>query len=167
MWVSFDQLPDSSRIWVYQASRKLSASEIAMMEETLKDLCNSWKAHGAELHTSFSIQYSQFILLGVDESMAGASGCSIDGSVRQLKEIQSHIGIDLFDRTQVAFLSGETVEVVKMTDLKNHFLSGRLNGASLLFNNAISQKGDLKKNWLIPVEKSWLVKYLPKTTLQE
>ena len=167
MWVKFEDLPDHSRLWIYQSSRPLSSSEAAAVEAGLKTLCEQWKAHGHDLHASFSLRYQQFILLAVDESREGASGCSIDGSVRYLKEIQSQTGADFFDRTRITFLQGEDVVTYPMAELKQLFAAGKLTAASLTFNNAITTKGELKDRWKVAVEKSWLAKYLPKTALQD
>ena len=41
MYVEFDTLNDSSRVWVYQSSRQLSAEEIATMEGGIKRFCES------------------------------------------------------------------------------------------------------------------------------
>ena len=167
MWVKFEELPDHSRLWVYQASRPLSASDAAEVEASLKTLCEEWKAHGHDLHASFLLQHQQFILLAVDESREGASGCSIDGSVRYLKEMQSRTGVDFFDRTRITFLEGDQVVTYAMNELKQLFADGKLSASSLTFNNAITTKGELKDRWKVAVEKSWLAKYLPKTTLQD
>jgi hypothetical protein len=166
MLIPFEDLPGEARLWIYQADRTLTAQEVSLVEKSLQHLCTSWQAHGNDLRTSFKVLHQQFILLAVDESMAGASGCSIDGSVRSLKEIQQQTGIDFFDRTRVAFLEGSEVITFKLSELKELFSTGRLSGNSITFNNAITIKAQLDHQWKIPVEKSWLVKYLPKTTLQ-
>jgi len=41
----------------------------------------SWTAHNNQLKAKGEIRYNRFLILIVDESQAGASGCSIDKSV--------------------------------------------------------------------------------------
>lgn len=166
MLVPFEQLPEHARLWIYQANRTLTAAEVSFVEESLKALCTQWQAHGNDLHSSFQIVHQQFILLAVDEAMAGASGCSIDSSVRFLKEIQNQTGLDFFDRTRVAFLENGNVVTFALAGLKDAFAQGRLGGDSITFNNTITTKAQLNHQWKIAVENSWLAKYLPKTTLQ-
>lgn len=166
MLIPFEQLPDHARLWIYQANRMLTATEVSSIEESLKALCSNWQAHGNDLHTSYQVVHQQFILLAVDEAMAGASGCSIDSSVRILKGIQNQTGLDFFDRTQVAFFENGTVTTFALSALKDAFVTGRLMGTSITFNNTITTKAQLSHQWKITVEKSWLAKYLPKTTLQ-
>jgi hypothetical protein len=165
MYVSFDQLPDDSRIWIYQASRKLSDQEKKFADQTLKDICEQWVAHQVPLKTSYLIEYNQFIILAADEDYHQPSGCSIDSSTRVLKTIQDTLGIDLFDRTKVAFLNGNEVTTYPLTQLKSLFQSGELGGSTITFNNLVPSVGNLKRDWKTSVEKTWLTKYLPNSTL--
>jgi hypothetical protein len=55
MYLPFDQLPDSSRVWVYVSSRKFTADEQALIQSTLKDFCGEWATHGNGMPTSFEI----------------------------------------------------------------------------------------------------------------
>jgi hypothetical protein len=165
MYVPFNQLPDHSRIWIYQASRKLTAHEKPAVEAALQEFCESWVAHQQPLKTSFAIESDQFIILATDEDYHLPSGCSIDSSVRALKELGLQLGVDLFDRTKVAFLDKDLVVVYPLSKLKGLFESGVLTGSSITFNNLVPSVGDLKTGWKIAVEKTWLTKYLPNSTL--
>ncbi|MFN6088312.1 MAG: hypothetical protein ACK47E_06165 [Cyclobacteriaceae bacterium] len=165
MYVPFHSLPDHARIWVYQASRKLTDAEAEEVCSSQQAFCKQWEAHGQALHSSFKIEYNQFLIVGVDEGVHSASGCSIDGSVRILKGYHSELGVDFLDSSQVAFLLNSEVKLFPRLELKSLFESGQLNGATRTFNNLVATKADFEKQWEIPVEKSWLVKYLPKSSL--
>jgi hypothetical protein len=165
MYIPFTELPNHSRIWIYQANRKLSDKEKQFADEALKNFCESWVAHQQQLKTSFTIEHNQFIILATDEDYHLPSGCSIDSSVRALKQLQSDVGIDLFDRTKVAFLNGDEVVTHSLTQLKALFGSGALSGSTVTFNNLVPSRGDLVRGWKTTVEKTWLTKYLPNSTL--
>ena len=165
MYVPFQSLPDHARIWVYQASRKLTVAEAEKVRSNKQGFCEQWEAHGQALHSSFRIDYNQFLIVGVDEGVHSASGCSIDGSVRILKGYHSELGVNFLDPSQVAFILNSEVKLFPRLELKSLFESGQLNGATRTFNNLVATKADFLKKWEIPVEKSWMVKYLPKTAL--
>ncbi len=112
MFIPFEKLPPHSRIWVYQSDRPFSVDEEKVISGSLITFCSQWEAHGSPLQTSFKIEYHQFVILAVDESSAGASGCSIDGSVRVLKELGNHLSIDFFDRSLVAFSKMKKFKVI-------------------------------------------------------
>jgi hypothetical protein len=165
MLVEFDKLPDDSRLWVYQSNRPFSKSEIEFIAKSLTAFCQSWEAHGQPLATSFKIEYDQFVILAVNENVYGASGCSIDGSVRVLKSIQDEIGNDLLDRS-VAFLLNEKVVLYSIAETKAQLTSGTISGDEITFNNSVSSKKEFLQNWKVSTKNStWLAKYLPKKTL--
>jgi len=165
MLIPFEKLAPHSRIWIYQADRPFSHEEEKVISNSLLSFCSQWEAHGNSLQTSFKVEYHQFVILVVDESSAGASGCSIDGSVRVLKELGNQLTIDFFDRTKVAFLKNNKIQSYSLNQLKSLFESGELTASSQTFNNLVINKAEWEINWKTPVEKSWLTKYLPKDTL--
>ncbi len=165
MFVPFDSLPADARIWIYQADRALTQTEEQSLASSLQDFCEQWKAHGQALKTSFKIEQHHFVILAVDENYNDASGCSIDGSVRILKSLQEQTGIDFFNRTRVAFMLEGSIQTFGLSELKNLFGSSRLTTTTPTFNNLVATKSDFEKNWLTTADKTWLIKYLPKSAV--
>ena len=163
MYVPFEQLPDHARLWIYQADRKFSVAEEEAIDGEMRVFCEQWVAHGNPLKTSFTIDRSQFLILGVDEGAAGASGCSIDGSVRLLKSLQERMGIDFLSRSKVPFLIDGNVKLIPVREMKEAFASGILGPATPTFHLLAATKGVWKENWIMLAEKTWLAQYLPKT----
>ena len=80
--LSYDALPDHARLWVYPASRALSDEEVAALRPRLAAFAEAWTSHRCDLHAHADLWHGRFLVLGVDEAAAAASGCSIDASVR-------------------------------------------------------------------------------------
>ncbi|HEU5292625.1 MAG TPA: hypothetical protein VFU05_18380 [Cyclobacteriaceae bacterium] len=160
MYVPFDSLDDSARVWIYQAGRKLTESEKKTISETLSAFTHQWVAHGNPLKTSFKIFHDQFIVLAADENFEQASGCSIDGAVRTIQQIDNTFKLNLFDRTQVAFLN-DSVTVIRQSDLLKSLESGAWKSNTLTFNNVLVSKADLTTKWVVPAGETWLKRYLP------
>ena len=165
MFVEFEELGDSSKIWIYQADRFITTSEVKVIEETLTAFCGQWTAHGQPLRTSFKIVHHYFIILGVDERYSNASGCSIDGSVHTLKALQQELNIDFFDRSRVAFLINNEVKMYSIPDVKKFFSAREMDAKTLVFNSIITTKAELNTKWLVPAGESWIAKYLPNTVV--
>ena len=159
MYVPFDEMPKDARIWVYQADRPFDEQEKTWIISKLVAFCNQWNTHGAEMPSSFDLKFDQFIILSVDESQLGASGCSIDSSVRIMREIEVKLNINLLDSGKVAYLEGENVRVAFLPDIKKHVVEGSLQSNSKMFNPSVSKIADLNDQWLIEANKSWLKKY--------
>jgi len=165
MFVPFDNLSATARIWVYQSNRTLNGNERDMVESELKAFCSQWQAHGAPLTSSFQLLYDQFLILSVDESSVGASGCSIDGSVHLLKMLGQKLGLDFFDRTVASFLSDDKVERYSLSHLKELFANGTLKSSDIAFNTMVATKDEFLRSWTKPVSEMWLSRYLPKKAL--
>jgi hypothetical protein len=161
MYIPFDQLPTHSRIWVYQAERGFSSQEKELISTSLKQFCEGWNTHGNLMPTSFQILEEQFIVLGVDESSLGASGCSIDGSVRTLRELEKQLEINLTDQGKVSFKNNAgQVAVYPALGIKSKVLSGEIERETLVLNPLVKIKKDLENVW-ISANESWLNKYFP------
>ena len=160
MFVEFDSLKDTARVWVYQASKTLTPQQEDAISKTLSAFTDQWAAHNQPLLSSFKILYSQFIVLATDESFNEASGCSIDTATRVFQQVEIENQLGLFDRTQVAFLINNKVVVLPLQQLSKKKEEGVWNSETLVFNNVINTKRDLSVNWIIPAQQTWLKRYL-------
>lgn len=159
MYIPFQEMPTTSRIWVYHSDRPFDTSEKNWIESLLTSFCESWNTHGEGMPTTFEIMYDQFILLGVDEKDLGPSGCSIDSSVRIIRTIEEKIGVNLLDSGKVSFLSEEKVTVNKLAEVRQSISKGVLQPDTPIFNPIVSTKSDLTEKWIIPAKDSWLKRF--------
>ncbi|HHC80216.1 MAG TPA: ABC transporter ATPase [Flavobacteriia bacterium] len=160
MYVNFHELPTTSRVWVYQADRELSQGEIEQISKKLKHFVNHWKRHGEDLKASFVIKYNQFIILAVDEDYNDVSGCSIDDSVRIIKELQQELAVDLLNKMKVTFKDGTNINTVSLQDFKKYAQQEKIKSDTVVFNNMIQSKADFETAWEVEARKSWHAKFL-------
>ena len=163
MFVPFDQLPDTARIWIYQADRKLSSEEIDTISSRLQSFTQEWTAHGNPLNASFQIFYNRFVVLAVDNEVNDASGCSIDTSVNAVKEVARQLSLNLLSRVDVAFFKSGEVVIVNLNDLSRKLGDGFWNRSTLVFDHSILTKGEMENNWIVPAGETWLKRYLKVT----
>lgn len=156
---AFDQLPGTSRIWIYQSSRRFTGQEETRIQEAANAFTRTWSAHGHDLLAGAKLLYSQFIILGVDEQRKGASGCSIDTSVHFIRELEGAFQISLLDRSLVAFYDTDQVRIFPLSELKMKIDRGTITEDTLIFNNLVHRKADLADKWIIPARDSWVKKY--------
>lgn len=164
MYIPFSSLPDSSRIWIYQATRPLIPAYVEEISARLRNFTENWAAHGRGLAASFDIRYSRFIIIAVNEYETLASGCSIDASVAVLKQIEKDLNINILDRKDLAYKeSTGAVVSVPMEIFKAMVMDGDLNKDTIVFNNMLQTKADLETLWEVPMEASWHKRYLKAT----
>lgn len=155
MYLPIEQMPDHSRVWVYQANRPFSASETQAIENYLAPALTQWAAHGAGLNASFEIRFQQVIVIAVDETVNAASGCSIDASTRWFKEMGAALGIDFFDRS-TAIVEGDEVTLLPLSALKNNPL---LTPSKNVIPLQTESLGAYRSGWLQRADTTWLKRY--------
>lgn len=159
MYIPFDQLPPQARIWIYQASRPLTEAEQVEIKPLLERFATEWSSHGKGLQSSAALLHGRFLVLANNEDATAASGCSIDASVRFVRELEQRYGLSFMDRTQLAFLDGEKVELVPMPELKSKVAAGEITEDTLYFDTLITNYGELQQAWPRPAGNSWLSRY--------
>ena len=164
MTFDFDTLSKNSRIWIYQANRKLTSGEQEKCLKRADDFLKEWAAHGNALKASAEIKNDFFLVIGTDESFNMASGCSIDTQVRFIQELGVSLGVDFFQRTDIAFLIDDKVELVALSKIKAEVESERISPETLFFDNTVQRKDQLPTDWCVEAGKTWLNRYFKQST---
>lgn len=160
MFVEFDQMPTHARIWIYLSDRRITPGDALSINRALKAFTAEWAVHGVPLKSSYNILEDRFVLLAADEEAHGASGCSIDTSVNAMKRIGAETGINFFDRSYVPFLIENQVVLLRVGELKQKYNRGVWNGQTPTFNILAGTLGEIRDQWTIPAEKSWMKRYM-------
>lgn len=164
MYIPFEEMPKHARVWIYQASRPLSAAEEAYARHLGQVFSSRWSAHGNALRSSVEVRYRQFLIIAVDEQYNQASGCSIDASVGLVRELEQKFStaaqpFSFLDRSKIAFLHGEEVRLESTQKLKDKIKAGQILPEMLTFNNLVSDKAQFDSEWMVPAKSSWLARY--------
>ena len=157
------QFSENSRVWVYQANRKLTDNEVGEIKVLLDNFTTGWTAHNNQLKATAEVRYNRFLILIVDESQAGASGCSIDKSVHFMQQIESHFKINLFDRFNLAYREGNNVLSAPRHEFEEKLKQSLINTDTIVFNNMVQNLSELNTKWEVPFKDSWhiqLFRYL-------
>jgi len=162
MYISFENMPPSSRIWIYQADRELNETEQEQISKELIAFLENWTAHQQTLKASSEIKYNRFIIIAVDESLNLASGCSIDKQVHFVQNLEQTYPVKLLDRSLIAFKSENQTFTVALPKISEAVKNGQITPDTLVFNNAITSLEALENGWLQPASTTWLQRYFQK-----
>lgn len=149
------QFSENSRVWVYQADRELTRDEVIQAQILLDNFTTGWTAHSNQLKAKGEIRYNRFFILVVDESQAGASGCSIDKSVHFMQQLEAKFGINLFDRFNLAYRKNDEVLSVPRQIFEEMLKQGHINSNTIVFNNLVQNLFELSSKWEVPFKDSW------------
>ena len=159
------QFSENSRVWVYQSAKKLSDSEVLQIQVLLDNFTTSWTAHNNQLKAKAEIRYNRFLILIVDESQAGASGCSIDKSVHFMQQIEAQFKINLFDRFNLAYRDGNEILSAPRHDFEELLKQGSINTNTVVFNNMVQNLAELNSKWEVPFKNSWHIQLFGKLVM--
>ena len=160
MLVDFEALPDESRVWIYQSNRSFTDAEITEIKEGLAQFLTQWTAHGSQLNAGFTIRYKRVIVIALDQSHTGASGCSIDASVHFIQEIERNYDVVLLDRMNVSYKQGEYIAYKTLQDFKKMAKDRAISKNTIVFNNLVTNKLEFTEHWEVPASESWHSRFL-------
>lgn len=163
MFVPFHTLPDSARVWVYTSERLLSKQEQSLISLKFEYFLGSWQSHQQDVRSSYEIKEDRFLIVAVDESYNGISGCGIDKSLHFVQELESELGISLTNKTNVVFEVKERQVVLPFVQIKSAISEGRISTESLYYNTLVSNIRELKTNFKVNVQEGWVKKYFSAT----
>ncbi len=155
MLVDFTTLPETARIWVYQSNRTFTSEEIEEVRGLAEDFLTQWTAHGADLKAGFETPYNRFLVIGLDQSVHNASGCSIDASVHFVQHLEKKYNVDLLDKMNVSYKQGEFVAYKSLKDFKKMAKERAISKNTVVFNNLVATKQEYLENWEVPASESW------------
>lgn len=165
MFIPFEQLPATARLWVYQASRNLTTDESAAALTALRPALDTWAAHGHPLTASARVVENRFLLLAVDEGAGLPSGCSIDSSVHTVQAVGQQIGVDFLDRSATYRTADGSVQTLPLVDIKAAVATGLLEPDTLVFNTLVKNLVEFQTNWQLPASHTWLKRYFKIATV--
>jgi hypothetical protein len=162
MYFSFETLNDDARIWIFQSTNYLEFEKVERISARLMNFLNDWQAHSKDLMASFTIIHDRFIVVALDEASYQATGCSIDKLTHFIQALENELAISLLDRTQIAFRDeNQMIEIIHMMDFRAALEAGEIDEDTIVFNNLIENKGQLKRQWETVLANSWHKQWLP------
>jgi len=149
MLVDFNITADQSRIWIYAAEQKLTNKQENYILKSISDHLQNWEAHKVPLTAGVTILENHFIIIALDETKNGASGCSIDTLQNKIQNLEKELSISLLNRLNIFCRIGDTIKCIPTTKLAEH-----VNKETLFYDLTTQKKSELS-NWLKPIEEGW------------
>jgi len=107
------------------------------------------------LEASFTIKYSRFIIIAINQEVHQATGCSIDSSVAFIQSLEQKYGVDLLDKMNVSFKQGDFITYKPLLDFKKLAKDRSVSENTIVFNNLVNTIAEMKESWEVPASDSW------------
>jgi hypothetical protein len=158
----FSDYSPASKLWIFQANQSLD-SHAGAIRAQIQPFIESWLSHGAAVKGSYILVAHHFLLIAADEGQSTVSGCSTDGLMRAVQALGTELGVDFFDRTNLAFATDTTegiqTTIIPLAEAKKG-LPNIIEPTTLYYDLTPATVGQIQSGWPIEVQKTWLAKYL-------
>ncbi len=161
--VSFVDLPDDARIWIFAASEPLHGDRAQSLLAAVDDFLAQWQAHGLPLTCARDWREDRFLAIAVDQRDAHASGCSIDGLYRVFKELERTLGTSLLGGGRVFYrLADGTIACVSRADFIARAADGRVAPGTPVFDTSVTTAADYRERFERAASAGWHGELLPR-----
>ena len=155
--VPFDTLPDASRVWVFGSDKPLDEKQATTLFEGVDEHLENWKAHGTPLTVAREWRENRFLVVAVDQSTAGASGCSIDGLFRVLQQLERSVGASLVGGGRVFYRDATGgICSVAQADVATLAQNGAITKDTVVFDTSLTDLGTWRTCFERPARESWV-----------
>ena len=152
MWVPFEQLPSTARLWIFTSPSPL---DTALIRPPLQEFVRTWTAHRQDLLASAWVYDDYFILLAVDEAQTSASGCSIDKATRFVQDLGQSLNLNFLEKRRYFYRNGDQpIQVIDHQAMQAAVADGIVAETTLVADTLLTKVGDLDRLWL-PFGQSW------------
>lgn len=156
--VALSELPGSARVWCFGASAAPSAKDAgARLRASMAAFLERWTAHRAELRAGFDWLHDRFLVVAVDESRVGASGCSIDALTAEIRRLEGVVGAPLLDAAPVWYRGeGGDIRCVDRDEFRRLARRGEVGPHTMVFDLTVDELEALRTGaWEVEAGKSW------------
>ena len=160
--VPFESLPDSARVWVFGGEHPITDVAAERFLERIDAYLERWAAHGTPLHSGRDWREHRFLTIAVDQSRAGASGCSIDGLFRIMRDAEDEIGTTLLGGGRVYYRAADGSVASATRDLFATLGStGVIGATTTVFDPTVQTLGEWRERFETVLSRSWHAQLMP------
>ena len=154
MLTDYESIPESSKVWIYPASRKLYPQEIPEIKEKIETFLNKWTQQDETILSKYALLYDRFIVVFTTDELVLKTE-TIDQLVAFILQLQKEYELELLDKMNVCFKQGEHVQYKDLKSFKQLIKNRSVNRNTIVFDNRVATKNEFDHFWEIPASESW------------
>ena len=151
MVVDYKDLPETSKVYIYPASRKLYPKEVPVVVEKVNRFLDNFP----KIDLFFEIKYDRFLLLFVSD-LTPLSPEENESLISLILSMEKVFDIGLMDKVNVCFKQGEYVQLKEISDFKKLIKNKGVSKKTIVFDNLINTKMEYDCCWEVRANESWI-----------
>lgn len=160
MIVSFQKIPDWSKLWVFPSSKKIFPQQIESLTIAIENFLETWTNNGENLHCAYKLVYDRFIIITVDTSKTQLNLNTYEALTSFILHLETTLETTLLDRINVWYKQGDYVQFKELNEFKNLIKNKSVSSKTIVFDNMITTKQEFETDWEISISESWLSRFL-------
>lgn len=158
--IAFDALPSSARVWVFASDHPLAGAAADTLLAAVDRFLADWKAHGTPLRCARDWRDDRFLAIGVDVTAENASGCSIDGLFRALRQTEREIGSRLVGGGRLFYRGARGIESVSRDEFAARAAGGAIDAHTPVFDTTVTDASSWRATFERPAGEAWTASLL-------
>src|SRR5690348_15246741 len=155
--VSFESLPDESRVWIFGSDRSLDDQDSRVLLGEVDRFLTQWKAHGMPLTCARDWRGGALLTIGVDTTHENASGCSIDGLFRTLQGLERSLHTRLLGGGRVFYRDHQgSVHCLDRQRLPELAAAGEIDDETRVFDTGLTTAGEWRARFEAKAGETWV-----------
>lgn len=150
-----NELPPSSRVWIFKAGRFLTEDEISQIQNEIALFMPQWAAHGKKLYAAGEIVDALWLVIALDQTKENASGCSIDSLTRWINTLEQKWNLSFTNRLLLAYADQDQIKLAPLQNLTQHGLHAQ----SLVYDDTVQTLGEFF-NRKVKAQDCWVKRFL-------
>jgi hypothetical protein len=154
--VPFDALPEDARVWVFSSESPLNGDSAHKLLDEVDRYLAQWRAHGEPLTCGRTWRDDRFLAVGVDQTDAYASGCSIDGLFRALQALRPVLGANLVGGGRVHYRDEHgVIKCASREEFANLGARGGVTAETRVFDPTVATVAEWRQRFETDAGQSW------------
>ncbi len=151
MIVAYKNLPETSKIYIYPASRKLYPKEVPVIISKVKIFLDKFLSNDL----FFEMKYDRFLIIFVSD-LTPLTSEQNEELVSFIISLEKEFDIHLIDKMNVCFKQGQYVQLKEIPDFKKLIKNKGVSKKTIVFDNLINTKSEYDCCWETPAGSSWI-----------
>ena len=156
MYVDFNKIDENAKCWIYTLEKNCK-NVSKDIHEFLERICENWMTHGNRVKASFKVYDYRYIILFAENNI---SGCSIDETNRLVRKKLNEFNIDIMPNSKIGIFINEKLVYYDRLSLLDKLKMNEVLVSNIMINTTIQTKDEFDKNWIVEINKSWLVNFI-------
>ncbi|WP_196885768.1 ABC transporter ATPase [Aureivirga sp. CE67] len=151
MIVNFDQLEETSKVYIYPSKAKLFPETIEKIKEKAQEFLTDF----SENECAFDIKYNRILIIAIDDETP-LTVSDLDKLSMFILDLEKEFETSLLDKMNICFKQGQYLQMKEVKEFKELIKKKSVSKKTILLDNFVNSKYELDNFWEVPAEESWI-----------